>query len=215
MTSFATPGDRYFDGARPDLLEWLGGRYERILEIGPGRGGNADWLRSHGAERIVGIELHEPSAEVAWRAFDEVLVGDATRLVETLDEQFDLIICADVIEHLVDPWAFLRRLRILADSGSALVVSIPNIRFYRALWQIAVGAGFRYESEGTFDRTHLRFFTAGPLREMLIDTGWLVARMEASPARRFRRLRGAARAIGGPLVREWRTYQWFIEARAD
>ena len=67
------PGEDYFRGERADLLSWLGGRYRTVLEVGCGAGGNAGWLREHGATRIVGIELDPTSARQASEVFDLVL----------------------------------------------------------------------------------------------------------------------------------------------
>lgn len=214
-TGARAPGTRYFDGSRTDLLDWLGGRYSRVLEIGCGRGGNAAWFRDHGATHITGVDLDEPSARQAATRFDRVLVGDVARLLDELDaddERYDLIVCGDVLEHLVDPWVVVARLHRLAAPGGTMVASIPNIRFYRALWQIALGAGFKYEAEGILDRTHLRFFTSATIRQLMSQGGWSVRRLSPSPSRRPQ-LRRIIDIITGQRSREWLTYQWFVEAR--
>lgn len=210
----AAPGSRYFDGSRPELLDWIGGRYGRVLEIGCGRGGNAAWFREHGAAWITGIDLDEQSARQAATKFDSVLIGDVGDRLGDLDDQFDLIVCADVLEHLTDPWTVVSRLRALAAPGGTIVASIPNIRFYRALWEITLGHGFRYEPEGIFDRTHLRFFTSATIRDLMEDGGWTVVRLEPSPSRR-KRLRAVAELLSARRSREWLTYQWFVVGRAD
>jgi SAM-dependent methyltransferase len=210
-----SPQPRYFDGTRSDLLDWLGGRYPSVLEIGCGRGGNADWFRRHGADRIVGIELDSPSAEVAKTRFDLVMVGDVNDRIGDLDSPFDLIVCADVLEHLEDPWAVVTRLRTVAAPGATIVASIPNIRFYRALLEIAFGRGFRYESEGIFDRTHLRFFTRRTIQDLMVQGGWTVERLEPSATRRFGSLRRGLDGLTARRLREWSTYQWYVEARAS
>jgi 2-polyprenyl-3-methyl-5-hydroxy-6-metoxy-1,4-benzoquinol methylase len=211
--SRVAPGHRYFDGSRSDLLDWLGGRYARVLEIGCGRGGNAVWFRQHGASWITGIDLDGPSAQQAATRFDSVLVGDVGDLLDEIDDRFDLIVCADVLEHLHDPWTVVSRLRELATPGGTIVASIPNVRFYRALWKIAVGQGFWYEPEGIFDRTHLRFFTGATIRDLIHQGGWSVRRLEPSPSRR-RHLRTVVEIMTARRSREWLTYQWFVEGRA-
>jgi 2-polyprenyl-3-methyl-5-hydroxy-6-metoxy-1,4-benzoquinol methylase len=213
MEAVTEPGPHYFEGTRSDLLDWLGGRCNRVLEIGCGRGGNADWFRQHGATWIAGIDLDRRSAEQAATRFDSVLVGDVSDLLDELDDRFDLIVCADVLEHLADPWAVVGRLRELAAPGGRIVASIPNVRFYRALWEIAFGHGFRYAPEGIFDRTHLRFFTSATIRALLQQGGWEVRRLEPSTSRR-RHLRAAIEMMTGKRSREWLTYQWFAEGRA-
>jgi 2-polyprenyl-3-methyl-5-hydroxy-6-metoxy-1,4-benzoquinol methylase len=203
-------GDAYYAGDRSDLLEWVGGRHGRVLEVGCGSGGNARWLRLHGATRIVGIELDQASAVRAREVFDAVINESVETAVHGIEESFDLVICADVLEHLVDPWSVVAALaRRVADDG-LLVVSIPNIRHYRALWRIAFGAGFRYEKEGTFDATHLRFFDRAGVERMLRDGGWMPERWSSSGGRRGARFLSALR-LGG--VSEYLAYQWHVAAR--
>jgi 2-polyprenyl-3-methyl-5-hydroxy-6-metoxy-1,4-benzoquinol methylase len=201
----------YFQGDRRELLQWLGGRHARVLEVGCGRGGNAAWLRDHGTDLLVGIEINTAAADAARASFDRVLAEDVETALGKLDESFDLVVCADVLEHLVDPWGTLRRLRLVTNTDGTLIMSIPNIRFYRALWKIAFGAGFRYEPEGIFDATHLRFFTRSTIRAMVEDGGWTLDRMGTSPARRGRLRRALSLATFG-MSDEWLTYQWYVSA---
>ena len=135
-----SPTNGYYDTARLDLLGWAGRGGSRILEIGCGSGANAGWLKLHGAEWLEGVEPHAPAAEVARTQFDVI---HASTIEDTkLDGVFDLIICADVLEHLVDPAGILARLHAVASPEGSLLVSTPNIRHYRALIRIAFGAGF-------------------------------------------------------------------------
>lgn len=212
MKAVGAPSGQYFQGDRRDLLSWLGGHHARVLEIGCGRGGNAPWLREHGADRLVGIEIDAPAANAARGMFDVVLAEDVETALDKLDESFDLVVCADVLEHLVDPWGTLRRLRSVTAPGGTLIMSIPNIRFYRALWKIGFGEGFRYQPEGIFDVTHLRFFTRSTIKAMVQDEGWTLARMGSSPVRRGRRLRRALSVATFGRSDEWLTYQWYVSA---
>jgi SAM-dependent methyltransferase len=212
MSEPLRPPERYFHGDRNDLLSWLGGRYARVLEIGCGAGGNASWLRDHGAIRIVGIESDPASSARADALFDLVLAEPVETGLAKLDEEFDLIICADVLEHLIDPWTMVRALADRAAPGATLLASIPNIRFARALWQIALGAGFQYATEGTFDRTHLRFFTRRNIDSMLVDGGWSPTRWGHSRSRRLARLRSALWIVTGGRSGEFLAYQWYVAA---
>lgn len=200
----------YYHGERRELLDWLGGQHRRVLEIGCGAGGNAAWLRRHGAERIVGVEIDRASASRAQQVFDEVLIGPVETTIGSLDEEFDLIICADVLEHLVNPWAVVAELSTLAADGGLLLVSVPNIRHYRALLRIAFGPGFRYDSEGTFDSTHLRFFDRDGVRRLMDRSEWVPERWGGSGGRRFGRLLWS-RLFHVPA--EYLVYQWHVVAR--
>ena len=199
------------------ILKWIDGlalaQGARALEIGCGAGGNATWLRDHGATRIVGIEVDSASAQQAGEVFDLVLSEPVETGLAKLDEMFDLIICADVLEHLVDPWTTVRALAEVAAPGGTLVASIPNIRFARAIWQITLGGGFEYSTEGTFDRSHLRFFTRRNIETMLVGGGWSPRRWGYSKSRRLARLRSALWTLTSGRSGEFLAYQWYVSAR--
>lgn len=200
----------YYESDRSPFLEWLDMRPQRVLDIGCGAGRSGAWLKARGATRIVGIEVDPVSAEVARSVYDEVHVASVESALSTIDEPFDLILCADVLEHLVDPWSVVRRLRERAISETTLAVSIPNIRNLGALRHIAFGDGFAYETEGIFDQTHLRFFTRANARSLLAEGGWRIERSGRS-------LRSLNARVASKLTRrladEWLAYQWYFTAR--
>lgn len=198
----------YFVGDRSAFLEWVGGRYRRVLEIGCGAGGNADWYRRNGAESISGIEISPGAAAIAAERFDRVVLGPVETQLDAVDGPFDLIVCGDVLEHLIDPWAIVARLRGLSHRDTVLAISIPNIRYYRAMAKIAFGQGFEYEPSGIFDSTHLRFFTKRNVEDLLTSSGWAPTRW-GPDARRGKLLRWVTRGAWY----EWRTVQLLVVAK--
>lgn len=208
-----TPGT-YYDHARTDLLTWAGVKAWRTLEIGCGTGANAEWLRAHGARWIEGVEPHSASARIAAGRFDLVHPAPIeSALSEVGGSPFDLIICADVVEHLVDPSSVLKSLHASAARQTTLLISTPNIRHYRALARIAFGAGFRPEPEGVFDATHLHFFTRGNLRSLLMTSGWKPLRWGyPSYTRVGGTIRSVLGAATGGRTDEWLAGHWFVLA---
>lgn len=74
----------------------------------------------------VGLDLNLPSAECPVR-YEEELVGDVGGVAELLrGREFDTIICAEIIEHIENPYALLRDLHPLLADGGRLLVSTPN-----------------------------------------------------------------------------------------
>ena len=152
----------YFGNVRTQIEPLLAARAERVLEIGCSSGETLRWLKDTGrAGRAWGIELFEPAAQAARAHAQEVLVGNAESLIDSAfgAEQFDLILCLDVLEHMVDPWRFVDTLQHRLAPGGRLVISVPNIRCIKVLLPLALLGRFRYQEHGILDRTHLRFFT--------------------------------------------------------
>lgn len=203
----------YFETDRTEFLDWVGGHHARVLDIGCGAGGSAAWYRSHGASEIVGVEMHGPSAKRAASRMDRVLPLPIEEAIAELSGTFDLIVCADVLEHLVDPWAIVRQLATLAGPSTVLAVSVPNIRFLPAVIRVAFGRGFVYEERGIFDATHLRFFTPRDARLLLQGGGWQVRRSGAPEPGRQRPIRKGIATLTGGRTDQWLASQTYLAAR--
>ena len=63
----------YYANDRSDFLDWIGGEFGRILDVGCGAGPNASWYRHHGAREIVGIEIDPASAVLSAAVLDRVI----------------------------------------------------------------------------------------------------------------------------------------------
>src|SRR4051812_17794280 len=115
--------------------------------------------------------MPEPAAVAAER-YDEVALGDALEMAGQVSGPFDTILCYDVLEHLVDPAAALRRLRQLALPRGRLHVSVPNARHYSLVCDLVFRGTFGYAEWGHRDATHLRWFTRKDMMRLLESTGW-------------------------------------------
>lgn len=166
------PASAYYAGERVDLLPYLGTlRGKCVLDVGCGAGGLAPLLRRLGAVEVVGIEPSGLAVEAAVHC-DKVYRLPVEKAVGVIDRQFDVVVAADVLEHLVDPWTVLAQLRpLLADDG-ILLVSIPNVANLRILLRLAFRRDWRFDESGLFDRTHLRWFGRDSLQQMLVGAGF-------------------------------------------
>jgi hypothetical protein len=86
--------------------------------------------------------------------------------------EFDTVIAADILEHLVNPWELLARLRPFLAPRAQDVASIPNIRNITVVSQLLLGGTFNYAERKLLDITHLRFFTLAGIRAMFEETGY-------------------------------------------
>jgi SAM-dependent methyltransferase len=153
----------------------------RVLDVGCGDGTVARLLAAQGCS-VWGIERDKELAELAKDACDHVVIADVegVDLAELVDDPFDVVLCLDVLEHLVDPVATLRRLTAnLAPSGR-IVASIPNVAHGAVRLQLLEGS-FRYTDSGLLDRGLLHLYDRRGAEELFASAGldvveWLETR---------------------------------------
>jgi 2-polyprenyl-3-methyl-5-hydroxy-6-metoxy-1,4-benzoquinol methylase len=185
----------YFNIDRHDLLELVPADPPgRLLEIGAAEGMTLAALKRLGkATEVVGVELIDlPNGSQSRREIDRFIIADVEQQnLDLAPESFDVIVCGDVLEHLRDPWRTLAYLRGFLREGGTFVISLPNIRHWRALARILLG-DFRYAPAGVLDRTHLRFFAKKNMLDLVRSADLRLRTIEPS-FRRHRELRVARR----------------------
>ncbi len=189
-----------------------------ILDVGGAAGDLEALVRSRGCRSTV-IEADPADAIKAAEVCDCVIVGD----IETLDlerelaeKRFDVIVFADVLEHLRDPLATLARMtRFMAPDGCVLA-SVPNVSHAAVRLSLLAGK-WEYTPTGLLDRTHLRFFTRSTIERLFAAVGLRIEEMRRIEADAFGTEIPLDRAVCPPGVIEQleldpdaRTYQFVV-----
>ena len=179
-----------YTGDRPEILRFCDFGFKTVLDVGCGEGGLARHLRDRAAA-ICGIEPEPSHAGLASEQYDDFY---GVRVEEALDgplrgRSFDLIIVADVLEHLVDPWTVTQRLVDHLGPNGKMMISVPNVGNVVVLKQLLRHGDWRYDDADMFDRTHLRWFGRQTLRELMAGAG-------LRPERWGARLSIAVKAVG-------------------
>ena len=156
------------------------GRGLRLLDVGCARGHLSAVLASQGW-RVTGIEYDAADAAVARDKGIDVFVGTAEDTMGTMNEKFDVIVFADVLEHFVHPEDVLSQARDLLVPGGRIVISIPNVAHLSVRLQLLMGS-FTYTDRGILDRTHLHFYTKKTLKKMIVGAGLDTIYIGATPA---------------------------------
>src|SRR3954449_12837683 len=214
------PGERAarvaaYERARPEITVHVPPTARRVLDLGCATGTTGAALKARQPAEVVGVEREPDYAREAEGRLDRVIVADVEQLDPTGLGRFDALIAADVLEHLVDPWAALRRYAALLEPGGTAVVSLPNVGHWSTYAHLLRGTWPR-RSEGIFDATHLRWFTLRDARELLEQAG---LRPPAGVRRGWILQRGSRLdALVPPLlripgIRTLFTFQYVIAAR--
>lgn len=154
----------YYTGVRTNLIKLIPDGPNKILDIGCGRGDLLLKLKElRKAQNIFGIDIEKFDTKL-----DKFIAGDIDKIELPFSyNYFDVIICADVLEHLVDPWETLNKIYKYVKPDGIVIISIPNIRELYAISQILFKGDFRYTHDGVLDKTHLRFFCKKNIIELI------------------------------------------------
>jgi 2-polyprenyl-3-methyl-5-hydroxy-6-metoxy-1,4-benzoquinol methylase len=142
-----------------------------VLELGPASGYMTRILAAKGCV-VDAIEINPADAEKA-ASFCRTMVIGSIEDVENfkrLAGPYDVILIADVLEHLRAPEKILPLLRERLAKGGEAIVSLPNIAFWKMRFELLRGR-FEYTDMGLLDRTHLRFYTLKSARDLFFPRG--------------------------------------------
>jgi len=163
---------------RPELPPFIPKAARSLLDVGCGAGGFGRYLRRLRPEmELWAVEPDPVSAQAAESAFDRVIVGNFpdSRIP---DARFDVVLCADVLEHMVEPEKALLAAASALRAGGIMIASIPNVRHWRyVVWPLIRNGAWTYTELGILDRTHLRFFTRRSIHDFFSANSWIVESM--------------------------------------
>lgn len=105
------------------------------------------------------------------------------KINELLSKDYEFIILADVLEHLINPEGVLRVMHKLVSKKCKLIVSLPNVASWVMRKQLFLNGDFEYTESGILDKTHLHFYTVNSLQKVLLKNGWKVKKTDGTITR--------------------------------
>jgi SAM-dependent methyltransferase len=166
-------------------IEQALGRKGRLLEVGCGTGrflklaNDAGWT-------VCGTEISEAFQSYAGQAFHlDVRLAPSLADARFPKESFDVVYCAHVCEHLLDPMASLLEMRRVLKQGGVLLIEVPNqfrsLRDRLRRWAIRI-SGARGEGK-LYTRYissvhHVFFFSPKTLGAMVQQAGFSVSKVK-------------------------------------
>ena len=193
----------------------------RLLDLGAAGGHLGRAVRDR-CSFLAGVEPDPPDSVTAREGYDEWR-ADRTRCTrDGWDAPFDVIVCADVIEHFAEPEKLLGLIGGWLKPGGVLFASLPNVANISIRLALLFGQ-FRYTDRGILDRTHRAFYTRATARELLERGGFRVRAVEptampyelALPRLARAPWIGPTRGLARSSARLWPTmfgYQFVFEA---
>jgi methionine biosynthesis protein MetW len=151
----------------------------RVLDVGCGAGVLARMLADKCGAEFVGIEPDPARAARARERSLEVHLGSLTDEIVREIGSFDIVLFADVLEHLPNPQSVLLLSRSALKPRGAVIVSVPNVAHWSVRLSLLRGI-FKYRESGIMDATHLRWFTGDSIRSLLTSSGFRVIQYRAT-----------------------------------
>ena len=178
------PAYAYDEDVNWGVLRLWGSRAESdVLDVGCGFATTSAEIEKRGS-RVTGIEMNGAAVAKASSRLSGVLQADLNDIGSVTERlggaMFDVVMFADVLEHLTDPLAIVRGYLRFLRPGGTVIVSLPNV----ALWSVRVmllTGRFDYADSGVLDRTHLRFFTRRTAKELLTAAGLEIVKTTYNP----------------------------------
>ncbi|MES1173869.1 MAG: bifunctional glycosyltransferase/class I SAM-dependent methyltransferase [Myxococcales bacterium] len=157
------------------LLELVGPPPARVLDVGCGQGELGYLLKQKG-HHVTGVDWAPPKFQLD--SFTQADIGAG--LPKSISDTFDVVILADVLEHMPEPLKLLDDVRQRLNPGGSVLVSLPNAVHWSVRAQVASGR-FDYANKGILDRGHLRFFTRASAARLFKDAGFEVRTQRTTP----------------------------------
>ena len=196
-----------YEGARPEVVALVPPGARRILDLGCASGALGAALKARQGCTVTGIESDPDYARDAEERLDRVVCADLNSFDEDLG-RFDCVIAADVLEHLVDPWAVMARWSACLEPGCRAVISLPNARHWEVFRELGLRGTFPRRAAGIFDATHLRWFTLADIYGLCTEAGLALEQVVRVP-----RPGAPAWTASVPGVRAFGAFQHVVAAR--
>ncbi len=167
-----------------------------LLDIGCSRGRyTAEFAKQIGAAKVYGIDISEDDLAIARERGVDTVAGNIDGKLPFDDNFFDVVLCHQTAEHLIDPDNLFEEIRrILKDDGQ-VVIAVPNLcSFHNRVLillgfhptsitpsiRFVFGGPNRGRAIGGAYARHMTAFSPRALKEMLEFYGFKVREMRGA-----------------------------------
>lgn len=157
------------------IIELVGSN-KSILELGCSTGYlTKEFLKNGCSVDIVEKDPddYKQAQKYAKKAFRGSL--DDEYLLKKIDQKYDFVVAADILEHLQNPENALKLLKKNLNKSGLLIISTPNIACWQIRKDLFFKGEFEYQDLGIMDKTHLKFFTYKTIQKMLNSLGYRIS----------------------------------------
>jgi glycosyltransferase involved in cell wall biosynthesis len=157
-------------------IEKMVGAGRHVLDCACGEGMLAAHLMKNG-NTVIGIDILDSASELPPDVFFSADLESGLADVRTAltGQTFDVILLADILEHLRNPDLLLDDCRAYLKPNGTIIISLPNVANIYVRLSLLLGQ-FNYADRGIMDRTHLWWFTRKTARALIHRHGFKIKR---------------------------------------
>lgn len=157
------------------------GQNKRVLEIGAGPGSITRHLQGHGGCTVTALELDSEAIKrlspFCEKVYQANLNDPDWPQSLSAEDGFEVVVAADVLEHLYDPWTTLGLMKRFVNENGCLVISLPHVG-HSSIAACLLQEDFNYRDWGLLDRTHIRFFGISNIQALFENAGLKIINAE-------------------------------------
>lgn len=147
---------------------------KNVLEIGSGPGSITKILSTIAKCRVTAADIDAESLARLTSYCERVCNIDLnnSNWVDVIgqDSRFDVVVAADVLEHVYEPLVVLKAMKGFLNESGYIIISVPHVG-HSAIHACLLEEDFEYGDFGLLDRTHIRFFGIKNIQKLFFDAG--------------------------------------------
>jgi len=130
----------------------------RVADLGCGAGAFSQRLADMGFD-VLSVDENNEGVFQAQTPFRQLDLENARQMAEFCEEfagRFDAVICAEVIEHVENPWLLVRNIASLLAPGGVVIISTPNIGSWYSRLRFFLNGKFPffYQADAEYGHIH-------------------------------------------------------------
>lgn len=153
----------------------------KCLDVGCWNGNLGAKLISDKNCKVEGIDVNDKMLKLAKdKGYDSVYninLNDSDSDLDSINTKYDVIIFADLLEHLIDPEKALTLFKEKLSENGIIIISLPNVAFILNRFNLLFGK-WDYREFGTLDKTHLKFFTIKTVINLVKKAGYKIKKVK-------------------------------------
>lgn len=146
----------------------------RVLDLGCGNGSLTQQIAHHGYE-VVGVEDSKSGVEIASQSISEckfILASIYNLPYKELAGNFDIVIAAEVIEHLMYPKELIINAKKCLKPGGKLIITTPYHGYWKHLAIAVLGKADKH-FDPFWDGGHIKFFSVSTITKLFQEEGFV------------------------------------------